>query len=191
MDILLDILHTFDYDILLAISTRWRGGLSDTVWTLLTTLGNGGAVWIALAVVLLFFRKTRRAGIAILAALVLGLLVGNVWLKEWIMRPRPFVTHADLAALVDPGDPWSFPSGHALSSFAAAAALCYHHRKGAIPAFVLAALIAFSRLYASVHYPSDVLAGALIGVLCGLLAAWLTDRAIDLFHALRLRKSEK
>lgn len=188
MDILLDIIHTFDYDILLQIFQHLRGGVSDTVWNAISTLGNYGALWIALAVLLLFFHKTRRAGIAMLAALVLSLLVGNVVIKEWVMRPRPFVTHPNLIALLDPGDQWSFPSAHTLSSFAAATALCFYHRKSGLAAYIPALLIAFSRLYACVHYPTDVLAGLFLGVLCGLLAAWLTDRVIDRFHYLRLRK---
>ena len=188
MEVLLDIVRSFDYDILVTIASRWRGGPADTIWKFFSLIGNAGAVWIVLAIALLCFRKTRRAGAAMLVALLIGLLVGNVWLKEWIMRPRPFVTHPELTALLDPGDQWSFPSGHTLSSFAAATALCFFHRKFGALAYVLAALIAFSRLYASVHYPTDVLAGLLIGILCGLVGAWLTDRADDLLHTIRLRK---
>ena len=188
MEVLLDIIRSFDYDILLEIASRWRGGMSDTVWKFFSLIGNAGAVWIVLAIVLLFFRKTRRAGAAMLVAMLIGLLIGNVWLKQWIMRPRPFVTHHELTALLDPGDQWSFPSGHTLSSFAAATALWFFHRKSGALAYVLAALIAFSRLYASVHYPTDVLAGLLLGILCGLIGAWLTDRITDRIHTLRLRK---
>ena len=188
MEVFLDIVRQFDYSILVMISDHLRGGLSDTVWTVITSLGNGGAIWIVLAVVLLFFRKTRRAGTAMLVALLIGLIIGNVLIKEWVMRPRPFVTHADLIALVDPVDQWSFPSGHTLSSFAAAAALCFFHRKSGLLACLVAALIGFSRLYACVHYPTDVLAGMLIGILCGLAAGWITDRATDRIHTIRLRK---
>lgn len=188
MEVFLDIVRQFDYSILVMISDHLRGGLSDTVWTVITSLGNGGAIWIVLAVVLLFFRKTRRAGAAMLVALLIGLLIGNVLIKEWVMRPRPFVTHADLIALVDPVDQWSFPSGHTLSSFAAATALCFFHRKSGLLACLVAAMIGFSRLYACVHYPTDVLAGMLIGILCGLAAGWITDRATDRIHTIRLRK---
>ena len=125
MEVLLDIIHAFDYDILVQIADHWRGGFSDTVWTAISMLGNGGALWIVTALILLFFRKTRRAGAAMLVALLIGLLVGNVLIKEWVMRPRPFVTHPDLTALLDPGDQWSFPSAHTLSSFAAATALFF------------------------------------------------------------------
>lgn len=179
MDILLDIVHSVDYGVLAYISEHWRGGLSDTVWKVFSLLGSYGAVWITLAVLLLFFRRTRRAGAAMLIALGVGFLLGNVFLKNLVMRPRPFVTHTDLTALLVPEDPWSFPSGHTLSSFAAASALYFFHHKTGFLAFLLAAAIAFSRLYASVHYPTDVLTGAVIGVLCGIIAAWLTDRVTD------------
>ena len=191
MDILIDIVHTMDYSILAYISEKWRGGSLDTVWKLFSLLGNYGAVWIALAVLLLFFRKTRRAGLAMLLALGVGYAVGNVWLKELVMRPRPFVTHTDLTPLLDPGDRWSFPSGHTLSSFAAATALFFFHKKTGLLAYLLAACIAFSRLYASVHYPTDVLAGAVLGILCGLAAAWFADRFTDQLRTLRLRKGRK
>ena len=135
MEVLLDIIHAFDYDILVQIADHWRGGFSDTVWTAISMLGNGGALWIVTALILLFFRKTRRAGAAMLVALLIGLLVGNVVIKELVMRPRPFVTHPDLTALLDPGDQWSFPSAHTLSSFAAATALCFFHRKSGLLAW--------------------------------------------------------
>ena len=188
MEVLLDIIRQLDYDILVQISDHLRGGVSDTVWTVISSLGNGGALWIVLAVILLFFRKTRRAGAAMLGALLIGLLVGNVLIKPLVMRPRPFVSHPDLSALFIPGDQWSFPSGHTLSSFAAATALCFFHHKSGLLACAAAVLIGFSRLYACVHYPTDVLAGMLLGILCGLAAGWLTDRIIDRIHTIRLRK---
>ena len=92
MDILLDIVHSVDYGVLAYISEHWRGGLSDTVWKVFSLLGSYGAVWITLAVLLLFFRRTRRAGAAMLIALGVGFLLGNVFLKNLVMRPRPFVT---------------------------------------------------------------------------------------------------
>ena len=191
MDILLDIVHSVDYGVLAYISEHWRGGLSDTVWKVFSLLGM---LWCCLdyacrtAAVL---PANTRAGAAMLIALGVGFLLGNVFLKNLVMRPRPFVTHTDLTALLVPEDPWSFPSGHTLSSFAAASALYFFHHKTGFLAFLLAAAIAFSRLYASVHYPTDVLAGAVIGVLCGIIAAWLTDRVTDQCHTLRLRKGKK
>ena len=197
MEILLDIIRSVDYNILLFIADRLRGDVLDPVMTVLSLIGNGGAVWITLAVLLLHaadrleipFLYGINFGIGL--AMLAGFLVGNLWLKELVMRPRPFVTHSDLTALLAPGDRWSFPSGHALSSFAAATALWCFHKKTGVLALVLAALIAFSRLYASVHYPTDVLAGALLGVLIGLAAAVLVDRVMDALHTIRLRKGDK
>ena len=88
MDILLDIVHSVDYGVLAYISEHWRGGLSDTVWKVFSLLGSYGAVWITLAVLLLFFRRTRRAGAAMLIALGVGFLLGNVFLKNLVMRRR-------------------------------------------------------------------------------------------------------
>ena len=111
MDILLDIVHSVDYGVLAYISEHWRGGLSDTVWKVFSLLGSYGAVWITLAVLLLFFRRTRRAGAAMLIALGVGFLLGNVFLKNLVMRPRPFVTHTDLTALLVPGTRGRFRPG--------------------------------------------------------------------------------
>ena len=108
MEILFDIIRSMDYNILLLIADRLRGGVLDPVMTMLSLIGNGGAVWITLAVLLLFFRKTRRAGAAMLLAMLAGFLVGNLWLKELVMRPRPFVTHSDLTALFAPACSRSF-----------------------------------------------------------------------------------
>lgn len=101
MEILVDIMHGMDYGILAYIAETLRGGSLDPVMTVLSLMGNGGAVWIATAVLLLFFRKTRRAGVAMLLALAAGYVIGNLCIKELVMRPRPFVTHSDLTALLD------------------------------------------------------------------------------------------
>ncbi len=188
MDIVIDIMHTLDYGVLTEIFENLRGGAGDNIWVFFSIIGNNGAFWITLAVVFLFFRQTRRAGAAMLAALLIGVLVGNVAIKNLVMRPRPFVSHPELVPLLDPGDEWSFPSAHTLSSFASAAALYSFHSKSGGCAFVISSLIAFSRLYACVHYPTDVIAGAVIGVICGMVAAWLTDRIADRLRSIPLRK---
>lgn len=188
MEILMDIIDTFDYDILLQIAKNWRGGTYDQVWKVLSLLGNYGALWIALACLLLLFRQTRRAGAAMLLSLLCGFFVGNILIKPLVMRPRPFVTHTDLVPLLDPGDEWSFPSGHTLSSFAAAAALYFYHPKSGLLAYLMAIMIAFSRLYASVHYPTDVLAGVLIGIPCGLFCGWIADFFADQFYRIHVRR---
>lgn len=139
---------------------------------LFTTLGEKGIVWIALGLALLCFKKTRRAGIAVLLALILGALMCNVTLKPLIARPRPFAAYPDIVLMIKQPGEFSFPSGHTVSSFAAAVAVLLHDRRIGIPTAVLAVLVAFSRLYFQVHYLTDVLAGILIGALAGVIA-WL------------------
>ena len=153
----------------------------------------GDEIAFMVAAFALFWCVNKRTGYY---AFLVGLFgtVGNQWLKIACRIPRPWVlapefTIVESARAAATG--YSFPSGHTLSSFAAASALYFFHHKTGFLAFLLAAAIAFSRLYASVHYPTDVLTGAVIGVLCGIIAAWLTDRVTDQCHTLRLRKGKK
>ncbi len=111
MEILLDIIRSVDYNILLLIADKLRGGVLDPVMTVLSLMGNGGAVWIETAVLLLFFRKTRRAGVAMLLALAAGYVIGNLCIKELVMRPRPFVTHTATLRLCSTRRPVVVPLG--------------------------------------------------------------------------------
>ncbi len=138
-----------------------------------SVIGEGGAVWIAAAAVLLLFRQTRKAGLAVSLALIFCLLAGNVLLKNIIARPRPCWRHPEVEMLIAaPGD-FSFPSGHTMSSFAAATGIFLWDKRWGIAAVTGAVMIALSRLYFYVHYPTDVLAGAVFGVGIGLLASVL------------------
>ncbi|NLH01378.1 MAG: phosphatase PAP2 family protein [Clostridiales bacterium] len=131
----------------------------------MTKLGDGGAVWIALGLTLFAFPKTRRRGAYVLVCLLAVFLVNNCLLKPIVARPRPYVTIEGLSILVNPLQSYSFPSGHAASSFAAALAMVlFFGRKGGY-AYIPAVLIAFSRCYVGVHYPSDVIGGAIVGTL--------------------------
>lgn len=174
---MLEQLLRLDGGILLWIQANLRGPL-DAVLCFYTTLGNAGLLFIGLAALLLCFRRTRRAGVIALGAMAVGFLCTNVVLKHLVARPRPWLDVAGLTALVAEPDPNSFPSGHTCSAFAFACGLC-----GGAPtrwmkaaALVLATLMGLSRLYVGVHYPSDVLAGAAVGALSGLLACALVRR---------------
>ena len=140
-----------------------------------SALGNRSAVWALLGCALVIPRRTRRAGVAVLVSLVLCTVAVDVVLKSLVARPRPFTLDGSIELLIAAPGGWSFPSGHAAKAFAAATALAASlpssARRWALPAFALAARIGFSRLYLFVHFPTDVLAGALIGVALGILAA--------------------
>lgn len=160
------------------IQAHLRSGPLDVLMTALSRLTDHGDIWILLAALLLLSVKRRKQGITVSCALVLDLLACNTVLKPLIGRGRPFLLRPDLILLVSPPGDASFPSGHTAVSFAAAFAL---RAAGAekqlwIPAMILAAGIAFSRLYLYVHWPSDVLGGILLGAVLGHLAGRLTAR---------------
>ena len=148
-----------------------RNPILDCVMPKLTALGNDGAIWIALGLALLPFRRFRRLGAVLLVGLAAGALIGNGVLKNVVARPRPCWLNPVPLLIPVPTD-YSFPSGHALSSFLAATVLTRAHRRFGYLALPLALLIAFSRLYLYVHFPSDVLFGALLGALLG----WVVSR---------------
>lgn len=157
-----------------------RCGVLDVAVPWITSLGDKGLIWIALAVVLVAVPRTRRVGLAVCVALVLELLLCNVLLKPLIARPRPFdVAGMDGLLVAPPGD-FSFPSGHTGAAFACAAALFFSRSRLWVPVLVLAVVMGFTRLYLYVHYPTDVVAGALLGVVTGWLGTaavrWLAAR---------------
>ena len=153
----------------------------DTLVPFITSLGYKGILWIVLALVLLAIPSQRSAGFQAALALVFSVLLCNLILKNAVGRIRPF----ELAGITDllvalPDDP-SFPSGHTSASFAAITALMLDRHFLRWPALVLGILIALSRLYLYVHFPTDVASGALLGILCGWLAVtvwkrWLSPR---------------
>lgn len=157
-----------------------RTGWLDGVMVAVSTLGDAGAVWIVLALVLLCIPRTRRAGVAVALALVLDLIVCNGILKPLFDRVRPCVVNPAAELLVRCPTDASFPSGHTAASFAAVSALRAAGSRLWIPGLVLAVLIAVSRLYLYVHWPTDVLAGGLLGWGLGYAARSLLHRMQDL-----------
>ena len=158
-----------DGNILLWIQEYIRQDWMEGFWKGITMLGDSGWFWIALSLLLMVPRRTRWIGITSLAAIVIGALITNVTLKNLVARTRPYEVVEGLALLIEKQRDYSFPSGHTCASFAAAGVYWRMlPKKFGIPLVILAAMIAFSRLYVGVHYPTDVLAGLLIG----LFAAW-------------------
>lgn len=147
----------------------------DALAVFFDVVGAHGELWIVLAAILLLFKKTRRAGAAIAVALILHLLVADTILKPFFARPRPCDLNSAVPMLVPRPRGWSFPSGHTSSAFAAAGALLFTKNKLAPYALVLAAFIGLTRLYLYVHFPTDVLAGTVTGLVFGFAAAKIVN----------------
>ena len=149
----------------------------DAPMRFITMLGDHGYFWIALTILLLFFRKTRRAALGSALAMIFTLLAVNIALKPLVARIRPYEVIEGLTILVAKESEFSFPSGHAANSLTCAWALFRAlPRKFGVPVLVLAVLIALSRLYVGVHYPSDVICGAAIGIALAELAVRIVGR---------------
>lgn len=170
-------MNTFELSILDFIGKHMHCAFLDRMMPLITKLGDGGVFWILAAVVFLCIPKTRKIGFSMGAALLLGFIIGNVFLKNIVARIRPYDMNTAIELLVARLSDYSFPSGHTLASFEGATVLMIRDKRLGIPALILAVLIAFSRLYLYVHYPSDVLAGAVLGIGIAFLASFLVDKA--------------
>lgn len=162
-------LINLDGNVLLWIQEYVRNDVLTPIMIFITHLGDRGQIWIAAALICLCFSRTRKAGILTGISLLGSLVVNNMLLKNIVARIRPYEVVDGLQRMIEkPGD-LSFPSGHTGSSFAAAVVLLLLcPKKVGIPAMILALLIAVSRLYVGVHYPTDVLAGMITGTLVAL-----------------------
>ncbi len=167
---------TWEFHLLDTIQHHLQNPFLDKIMPLISALADSGFIWIVLTLVLLFTKRWRRAGQASAIALIFMLLLGNLILKPLIGRVRPFDVNTAIRLLIQAPTDFSFPSGHTFASFACAVTLFLEDRRLGIPALILAVLIAFSRLYLYVHYPTDVLAGLLLGIAAAFLGHWLAPR---------------
>ena len=152
----------------------------------ITHLGDAGIFWIVLAVILLLIPKTRKSGLIVAAALCIDVIVCNGILKNLFARTRPFDVNEAVQLLITAPKDFSFPSGHTAASFAAVAALYFAGKKKLWKvSLVLAVLIAFSRMYLYVHYPTDILGGVLV-------RAWSrSGRLLSCYHIARTNWKEE
>ena len=169
-------INSVDMAILEFIQNTFRGAFLDYIMVALSYMGEAGAIWIVAGVIMLFFKKTRLMGVMALTAMAVGYLIGELCIKNLVCRPRPFVVVPDAVLNIAPPSGYSFPSGHSCSSFAAATVIFLCNKRYGIPALVLASLIAFSRLYNFVHFPSDVFCGILLGIICALMTVLVYNR---------------
>lgn len=173
---LLQFIQRIDVEIIKFIDGL-HGPVLDFLAPILSLFGDYGIFWILCAAAFICVPKTRRMGFTMGLALLMGVILGNAVLKNLIARPRPYALE-ELSYLADKllvPTPWdySFPSGHSLASFEAAVPVFIMNKKYGIPAIVLAALISLSRIYLCVHFPSDVIAGALLGTAFALISYFI------------------
>lgn len=173
---MLETIFRTDFEILEFISENLRCGFMDVLMKLFTYAGNWGILWIAITIVLLISKKHRRLGITMAIGLILCLGIGNLLLKPLVGRDRPFIIDPRIVTIISPPSGYSFPSGHTFSSFTSAAIIAMHSRKTGIYAIAAAVFIGFSRLYFCVHFPSDVLCGAVFGVITGVIVYRIMNR---------------
>ena len=174
---------SFDLPILDWIQANMRNGVMDILMPLITYFGEDGIGWIAWAVILMLLKKHRKTGLGMAFALALGFVICNLTLKPMVGRIRPYDFQLEhfgitIKLLVEGLHDFSFPSGHTIASIEAAMVILLNNRKMGIPAMLLALLIAFSRLYLYVHYPTDVIASLILGVVIALIANWLAGLII-------------
>ncbi len=172
----MNFVNQIDFSILNFIVAYFQCGFLDTVMPVVSELGNNGFIWGILALGLLWKKEHRKTGFGILAVLVIGFIICNLGIKPLVARIRPFEFNPAIKLLVTAPLDYSFPSGHTWASFAAVTVLFLHRLKGRYVALAFAMLMAFSRLYLYVHYPTDVLAGILLGIGLGVMTVYLGNR---------------
>ena len=175
---------SFDLPVLDWIAANLWCPVLDAVMPVITLLGDAGIFWIAIAVLFIFTRKYRKIGIGMMFALMMGLLVCNIWLKPTIARIRPYDFQMEyflkeIPLLAGGMHDFSFPSGHTIASIEAAVVILLNSKKLGIPAMILACLIAFSRLYLYVHYPTDVIASIFLGTAFAFVGNWLAQKVME------------
>ncbi len=185
-----DLLYTsaisFDLPVLDWIQANMQSGFMDKFMPFITKFGDHGTFWMIVAALLFLFPKTRKTGLGMAIAMMIGLLVCNVTLKPLVGRIRPYDLQAELGVAIqllgERMHDFSFPSGHTIASFEAAVVMLKNSKKLGIPAMILAVLISFSRLYLYVHYPTDVIASIILGTLFALIGDALAGLITSKVH---------
>ena len=167
-----------DFQILYLINNI-HNNILDKIMITLTNLGDAGIIWIIIAIILLFIKKTRKCGILMIISMILGLIIGNGILKNLIQRQRPCWIDTNILLLIPNPTDFSFPSGHTLASFEASIMILLHSKKWGIPALILSILLAFSRMYLFVHFPTDILGGAILGTTISILVYYVSEKIIE------------
>lgn len=152
----------------------------DKLMIAATILGDKGAIWICISFILIMNKKTRTIGIITLFSLVLSTILGEGIIKHLVQRTRPYINFPTIKLLIKETTYYSFPSGHATSSFAAAYVLGKYLKRYAIIFWLMAGLISVSRIYLFMHYPSDIIAGIALGLTVGIISVYIHNRMLEL-----------
>ena len=150
--------------------------LLDSIMLFFTKMGNVGMPWLALAAAFLCFKKTRKWGIAILGSMLLKELIGNLVLKNLVARSRPCWIDTTVPLLISSLSSYSFPSGHTFDAFAASVSIFLYNKKVGIAAILVGAIISFSRMYLFVHFPTDVLASIVLGIVVAVFVHSIVEK---------------
>lgn len=169
----MSLIQGLDDSILFFIRNNMHNQVLDKGMVIITFLGDSGLIWIIIALILILNKKYRTVGLMVLAALLLSTMLGDGLLKPLFHRLRPSTNLQPSELLIKKPMSYSFPSGHTTSSFAAAGVLSKYLRKYGLGFFVLAVLIAFSRMYLFVHYPTDILGGIILGLICSIIIIFI------------------
>lgn len=185
----MELIQQVDFNILNWIQMNLKCGFLDIIMPAFSALSDNGEIWLACGLGLLILRRYRKQGALMVLSVMVCVVIGNLILKPVIARPRPCWINENIPLLIESPTDYSFPSGHTLISAVGAVSVFMANRKFGWIAFPLAAVIAFSRLYLYVHFPSDVLVGAAIGTAVTLVifkfGGKLYDHILNEFNKLR------
>lgn len=161
-----------------------QANFSNPIFDLIAKFFGSAVLPIAaiLAIILLIIKKTRRTGLAMLISFVLVYLIGNLILKPMIARIRPYDVNTAVQLIVSAEHDFSFPSAHTHFAFAAATVIFMRYRKIGICCYILAVIMGLSRMYLYVHYPTDIIAGAILGIALGILAYFVEKILYNLIN---------
>lgn len=173
----MDAFNMWESNIVLFVQENLRFEFLNPIMQFITSLGDHGIFPIAVIILFLLFRKTRKVGLTAGISLALEAILVNLIIKNLVGRTRPYVVNEAIDYITTRPSDNSFPSGHTGCFFAVASVLFYMMpKKVGIPAMIIASLVAISRLYVGVHYPTDIIGGFIIGMFTGFIAKLIVEK---------------
>ncbi len=176
---MVDIITSIDFFFLHLIQNHVVRESLTPALKVFTTIGNAGMIWILIGILLVINKRTRKVGVVFLIFLAIEHYGVNTTIKHYVNRPRPFIQDSTVPLLIKAPTSTSFPSGHTSSSFFSATFLYRYKKYLGVPAILLAVIIAFSRMYFFVHFPTDVLVGMIEGILLGIIGSFVLHLVLN------------